>query len=61
MADANIPDLTNRDVHEQLMDKFRLDLSEEEAIKHFETLLNETSYFTVLVDRIHDVVQYWKS
>ncbi|KZW02778.1 atypical/PIKK/PI3K protein kinase [Exidia glandulosa HHB12029] len=61
MADANIPDLTNRDVHEQLQDKFRLDLTEEEAIKHFEALLNETSYFTVLVDRIHDVVQYWKS
>lgn len=61
MADANIPDLTHRDVHEQLQDKFRLDLTEEEAIKHFEALLNETSYFTVLVDRIHDVVQYWKS
>ncbi|KAH7106460.1 phosphatidylinositol 3-kinase [Auriculariales sp. MPI-PUGE-AT-0066] len=61
MADANIPDLQHRDVHEQLMDKFRLDLSEEDAIKHFEALLNETSYFTVLVDRIHDVVQYWKS
>ena len=61
MADANIPDLKHRDVHEQLQDKFRLDLTEEEAIKHFEALLNETSYFTVLVDRIHDVVQYWKS
>lgn len=61
MADANIPDLRHRDVHEQLQDKFRLDLTEEEAIKHFEALLNETSYFTVLVDRIHDVVQYWKS
>ncbi|EJD49671.1 phosphatidylinositol 3-kinase [Auricularia subglabra TFB-10046 SS5] len=61
MADANIPDLKHRDVHEQLQDKFRLDLTDEEAIKHFEALLNETSYFTVLVDRIHDVVQYWKS
>ncbi|KAF8515401.1 atypical/PIKK/PI3K protein kinase [Hysterangium stoloniferum] len=61
MVDANIPDIKHRDVHEQLQDKFRLDLTEEEAIKHFETLLNETSYFTVVFDRIHDLAQYWRS
>ena len=38
----------------------RRDWSEEEAIKHFETLLNEDSYFTKVVDRIHDFKQrYW--
>jgi len=31
-----------------------LDLSEEDAIKQFEALLNDTSYFTVVFDRIHD-------
>ncbi|KAG8909004.1 Phosphatidylinositol (PI) 3-kinase [Tulasnella sp. 403] len=61
MADANIPDIKHRDVHEQLQDKFRLDLTEEEAIKHFETLLNELSYLTVVFDRIHDLAQYWRS
>jgi phosphatidylinositol kinase/protein kinase (PI-3 family) len=61
MVDANIPDIKHRDVHEQIQDKFRLDLTEEEAIKHFETLLDDTSYFTVLVDRIHDLRQYWRS
>ncbi|TRM64867.1 kinase-like domain-containing protein [Schizophyllum amplum] len=61
MVDANIPDIKHRDVHEQIQDKFRLDLTEEEAIKHFETLLNETSYFTVVLDRIHDLAQYWRS
>ena len=61
MVDANIPDIKHRDVQEQLQDKFRLDLTEEEAIKHFETLLNETSYFTVVLDRIHDLAQYWRS
>ncbi|KAL1751342.1 kinase-like domain-containing protein [Schizophyllum commune] len=61
MVDANIPDIKHRDVHEQIQDKFRLDLTEEEAIKHFETLLNETSYFTVVLDRIHDIAQYWRS
>lgn len=61
MIDANIPDIKHRDVHEQIQDKFRLDLTEEEAIKHFEALLNETSYFTAVLDRIHDLAQYWRS
>ena len=61
MVDANIPDVKHRDVHEQLMEKFRLDLTEEEAIKHFEVLLNETSYITVVLDRFHDLAQYWRS
>ncbi|KAF8647050.1 hypothetical protein AX16_006887 [Volvariella volvacea WC 439] len=61
MVDANIPDIKHRDVHEQIQEKFRLDLTEEEAIKHFEVLLNETSYFTVVLDRIHDLAQYWRS
>ena len=61
MVDANIPDIKHRDVHEQLQEKFRLDLTEEEAIKHFQVLLNETSYFTVVLDRIHDLAQYWRS
>ncbi|KAH7341662.1 atypical/PIKK/PI3K protein kinase [Rhizoctonia solani] len=61
MVDANIPDIKHRDVHEQIQEKFRLDLTEEDAIKHFENLLNETSYFTVMFDRIHDLAQYWRS
>ncbi|KDQ59030.1 hypothetical protein JAAARDRAFT_33751 [Jaapia argillacea MUCL 33604] len=61
MVDANIPDIKHRDVHEQIMEKFRLDLTEEEAIKHFEALLNETSYFTAVLDRIHDLAQYWRA
>ena len=31
-----------------------LDLPEEDAIKQFEALLNDTSYLTVVFDRIHD-------
>ncbi|KAF9463883.1 atypical/PIKK/PI3K protein kinase [Collybia nuda] len=61
MVDANIPDIKHRDVHEQIQEKFRLDLTEEEAIKHFEALLNETSYLAVVLDRIHDLAQYWRS
>ncbi|KZS92387.1 putative atypical/PIKK/PI3K protein kinase [Sistotremastrum niveocremeum HHB9708] len=61
MVDANIPDIKHRDVHEQLQDKFRLDLTEEQAIKHFETVLNETSYITVVFDHIHTIAQGWRS
>jgi len=61
MVDANIPDIKHRDVHEQIQEKFRLDLTEEEAIKHFRTLLNETSYITAVMDRIHGLAQYWRS
>ena len=35
-----------------------MDLIEEEVIKHFEMLLNETSYSIVVFDRIHDLAQY---
>lgn len=44
-----------------MQDKFLLNLTEEEAIKAFEALLNETSYFTSVLDRIHSVAQYWRS
>ncbi|KAI0319647.1 atypical/PIKK/PI3K protein kinase [Amylostereum chailletii] len=60
MVDANIQDIKDRNVHEQIRDKFLLEMSEEEAIKHFETLLNENSYFTKVVDAIHNIKQqYW--
>lgn len=45
----------------QVQDKFLLNLSEEEAIKEFEALLNETSYFSSVLDRIHSVAQYWRA
>lgn len=32
-------------------DKFRLDLSEEEAIKNFDNILNETSTWAAVLDR----------
>ncbi|KAG8823128.1 Phosphatidylinositol (PI) 3-kinase [Serendipita sp. 401] len=59
MVDANIPDIKHRDVHEHFLDKFRLDLTEEEAIKHFESLL-PTSYFTAMLDMVHHWAQYWR-
>ena len=45
---------TGSDWPDQVQEKFMLDLSEEDAIKQFEALLNDTSYLTVVFDRIHD-------
>lgn len=61
MVDANIPDIKHRDVHQQIQEKFRLDLTEEDAIKHFENILNETSYITVVFDRFHNIAQGWRA
>ena len=61
MIDANIPDVTHRDVHEQVLGKFRLDLTDEDAIKHFDALLNDVSPFAAVLDRMHDWAQYWRS
>jgi phosphatidylinositol 3-kinase len=60
MVDANIPDVTHRDVHEQVLGKFRLDLTDEDAIKHFDDLLNDVSPFAAVLDRMHDWAQYWR-
>ena len=38
MVDADIPGVKGRNVHGLLQEKFMLDLTEEEAVKHFETL-----------------------
>ncbi|MBW0485342.1 hypothetical protein O181_025057 [Austropuccinia psidii MF-1] len=63
MVDGNIPDikLEPDKAVMKVQEKFRLDLSEEDAIKHFEKELNDTSYFTVVFDKIHAVAQYWRA
>lgn len=63
MIDANIPDikLEPDKAVQKVQDKFLLELSEEEAIKHFEALLNETSAWTTVLDRIHAAAQYWRT
>ena len=61
MVDANIPHIKHRDVHEQVLGKFCLEMTEEQAIEHFERLLNDISPFTAVLDRMHDWAQYWRS
>jgi hypothetical protein len=43
-------------VFHQIQDNFMLHLSEEDAIKQFEALLNQTSVLTAVFDAIHDWV-----
>ncbi|WVR05232.1 hypothetical protein IAU60_002244 [Kwoniella sp. DSM 27419] len=60
MVDAGIQDIQlepDKAVW-KVQEKFMLDLTEEDAIKQFEALLNDTSYLTVVFDRIHDWAQY---
>ncbi|GAA6011669.1 hypothetical protein JCM10207_004202 [Rhodosporidiobolus poonsookiae] len=63
MVDGNIPDikLEPDKAVMKVQDKFLLNLSEEEAIKEFEALLNDTSYFTSLVDRVHSIAQKYRA
>ncbi|GAA5908761.1 hypothetical protein JCM6882_008200 [Rhodosporidiobolus microsporus] len=63
MVDGNIPDikLEPDKAVMKVQDKFLLNLSEEEAIKEFEALLNETSYLTTILDKIHTAAQYWRA
>ncbi|KAL9935214.1 hypothetical protein V8E36_005562 [Tilletia maclaganii] len=62
MVDANVPDIKIEPDKAVLkvQEKFRLDLTEDEAIKHFEGLLNDTSYLAAMFDRLHDVAQYFR-
>lgn len=42
----------------QVQEKFMLGISEEDAIKHLEVLLNDTSYLTLMFDKVHTLAQY---
>ncbi|BGP41137.1 Phosphatidylinositol (PI) 3-kinase [Rhodotorula kratochvilovae] len=63
MQEADVPDIRvepDKAVM-KVQDKFLLSLSEDDAIAEFEALLNDTSYFTSVLDRIHSVAQYWRA
>ena len=67
MVDANIPDISlNTEPDKSLLklqEKFRLDLSDEEAIVFVQALINEsvTALFPVMIETIHKWAQYWRS
>lgn len=65
MVDANIPDIRAEPerVVERIMDRFMLSLSEEEAMRGFERIIEESvgAIFPVVIDRLHGIVQAFRS
>lgn len=65
MVDANIPDIKIEPDKAVLKvkEKFCLDMSEEEAIVHFQTLINDSvsAFLPMVIDRLHNFAQYWRA
>ncbi|CAL3971050.1 unnamed protein product [Diplocarpon coronariae] len=65
MVDANIPDIKMEPdkVVLKVKERFHLEYSEEEAIRHFDTLIEDSSnaIFPVVIDRLHGFVQHFRA
>ncbi|KAJ5619328.1 hypothetical protein N7510_003312 [Penicillium lagena] len=65
MVDANIPDIRVEPDKAVLKvkERFHLEMSEEEAIRHFEQLIGDSAnaIFGVVIDRFHEFVQGWRT
>lgn len=46
----------------QVQDKFCLELSDEEAVRHMQALIDESvnALFALVVEQFHKVAQYWR-
>jgi phosphatidylinositol 3-kinase len=64
MVDANIPDIKLEPDKAVLKvkERFHLEMSEEDAIRHFERLIEDSAnaIFPVVIDRLHGLVQNWR-
>lgn len=65
MSDANIPDIAMEPdkVGQKIMDKFRFDLNEEEALLFFGSMISESvnALFPQVLETIHKWAQYWRN
>ncbi|KAH0544629.1 hypothetical protein FGG08_001279 [Glutinoglossum americanum] len=65
MVDANIPDIKMEPDKAVLKvkERFHLEMSEEEAIRHFEALIADSmnAIVPVVIDRLHGLVQQWRA
>ena len=65
MLDANIPDIQFDPLRviEKVQEKFCLQMTEEEAILHFQNLINDSvnAFLPVVIDRLHSLAQYWRA
>ncbi|KAF2763513.1 phosphoinositide 3-kinase [Pseudovirgaria hyperparasitica] len=65
MREANVPDIRiepDKAVW-KVQERMMLDLSEEEAIRHFEALIldSQGAMMPVVIDRLHGLVQHWRA
>ena len=63
MTDANIPDIKGEADVLKVTEKFRLDLTDEEAARFFQELINDSvsALFPQMVETIHRWAQYWRA
>lgn len=63
MLDANIHDIGSEHDILKLQERFRLDLSDEEAIAYFQHVINDSvsALFPQVTETIHRWAQYWRS
>ncbi|PLB45877.1 putative phosphoinositide 3-kinase [Aspergillus steynii IBT 23096] len=65
MVDANIPDIRVEPDKAVLKvkERFNLEMTEEEAIRHFEQLISDSvnAIFGVVIDYLHEIVQGWRA
>ena len=64
MVDASVPDIAlepDKTVM-KVQDKFRLDISDEEAVQYLQALIDESvsAVFATVVEQIHKFAQYWR-
>lgn len=65
MVDANIPDIKIEPTRavDQIRERFCLDMNEEDSLRGFQELLEESvkAFFPVLIDRVHNLAQYLRA
>ena len=65
MLNANIPDIQidPKRAVEKVQEKFALDMTEEEAILHFQNLIIDSvnAFLPVVIDTLHSLAQYWRA
>lgn len=64
MTESSIPDIQfekDKAVH-KVKEKFCLEMTEAEAMLHFQNLINDSvnAFLPVVIDRLHSLAQYWR-
>lgn len=65
MTESTVPtmQLEREQAVQKVEERFCLDMSEEEAILHFQNLINDSvnAFMPMVIDRLHSLAQYWRA